>query len=332
MNEAPSPVGGRRLPLPRRSREGREAASSAATALAPVVPLVPPPVARRRPSEEAQSATLIEFSSSGSTMNAPAPPAPRLAAGGTTELCHLTVSGPERRADLAIPATATLGELLPIVVKHTAGDGAAEEAWVLQRLGGPPLDFGGTAESLDLREGEVLYLNPESAPLPEFDFDDVSVGVAYSVAARPDQWRPSFSRVLMMGSAAVVAGAFAVGLAGVRPASTQVLCYGLAALLLAVGAVLDSRMSEDKSLATVAGLGACVFAALLGFAARHGSSGLFTIDRRALMIAGFAVPRPWPAGRLPRAAVGGGLRRGDRDGAVRGGRRRARERLPDASP
>jgi type VII secretion integral membrane protein EccD len=221
-------------------------------------------------------------------MNAPASPA-RLAAGGATELCHLTVSGPGRRADLAIPATATLGELLPIVVKHTAGDGAADGAWVLQRLGGPPLDFGGTAESLDLREGEVLYLTPEAAPLPEFDFDDVSVGVAHSVAARSDQWRPSFSRTLMTGAAAVVAGAFAVGLAGVRPTSTQVLCYGLATLLLAVGAVLDSRLAEEKALATTAGLGACAFAALLGFAARHGASGLFTVDRRALMIVGFAV-------------------------------------------
>lgn len=221
-------------------------------------------------------------------MNAPAPAAPRLAGGGT-ELCHLTVSGPERRADLAIPATATLGELLPILVRHTAGEGAAEASWVLQRLGGPPLDFGDTAESLDLREGEVLYLAPQATPLPEFDFDDVSVGVAYSVAGRADQWRPSFSRVLLLGAAAVAAAAFAVGVAGVHPASAQALCYGLAALLLAAGSIADSRMSEDGLVATAAGLGACAFAGLVGFAARHGSSGLLTVDRRALMIVGFAV-------------------------------------------
>ena len=58
----------------------------------------------------------------------------RLAAG--TEQCRVTVAGPERRVDLAIPATATVGELLPVVVRHTAGPDAADRAWVLQRLGG----------------------------------------------------------------------------------------------------------------------------------------------------------------------------------------------------
>src|SRR5689334_20938261 len=112
MNEAPSTAGRRSL-IPGRSRAGRQAAPSAASALAPVVPL-PSPAARRRPSRDAHSAALIDLPSRSAMNPAPAPAA-RLAAGGTTELCHLTVAGSERRADLAIPATATLGELLPIV-------------------------------------------------------------------------------------------------------------------------------------------------------------------------------------------------------------------------
>ena len=219
-------------------------------------------------------------------MNAPAPtPTARLAVGGF-DLCRITVAGPERRADLAIPATATLGELLPLVVPHVAGGAAADGAWVLQRLGGPALDLGATAESLDLREGEVLYLSPETTPLPELDFDDVSVGVAHAVAARADQWRPAFSRLLLLASCGLVAAAFAVGAAGVRPVAVQALCYGLGAVVLALGAVLGSRLAGDRVMGVAAGLGACVFAVLTGFAARHGAAGLFTPDRRTLMIAG----------------------------------------------
>ncbi len=221
-----------------------------------------------------------------SNMNAPTPtPTARLAVGGI-DLSRITVAGPERRADLAIPATATLGELLPIVVRNVAGDDAADSSWVLQRLGGPPLDFGATAESLDLREGEVLYLTPASAPVPEFDFDDVGVGVAHAVSARADHWRPAFSRLLLLAASGLAAGAFAVGTGDVRPALAQALCYGLAAVVLGIGAVLGNRLTDDRAMGVAAGIGACAFAVLTGFAARHGSAGLFTVDRRTLMIAG----------------------------------------------
>lgn len=244
-------------------------------------------------------------------MNATAPTAPtatpRLAPGGT-DLCRITVSGPERRVDLAIPATATLGELLPVVVRHAAGTDAADHAWVLQRLGGAPLDFGATAESLDLREGEVLYLSPEAAALPELDFDDVSVGVAHSVAARADRWRPEFTRILLLAASALAAATFAIGVAGVRPTSTRVVDYGLACLLLAVAAVAEGRRGANRGNAIVVGLGACVFAGLAGFAARHGAHGLFTLDRRALMITGCATAAVAilvaVAGRLSTAVFG----------------------------
>lgn len=248
-------------------------------------------------------------------MNATAPAAapasaatPARLAGGGTDQCRVTVAGPERRVDLAIPAAATVGELLPVVVRHTAGPDAADRAWVLQRLGGAPLDFGATAESLDLREGEVLYLSPQAAPLPEFDFDDVSVGVAHAVSARADRWRPAFSAVLLLAVSALTAAAFAVGVAGVRTASTRITLYVLAAVLFAAGAVVRNRRGADRIGATVVGLGACWFAALAGFAARHGTHGLFTIDRQAMMITGCVVAAVAigvaVAGQLPTGAFG----------------------------
>ncbi|MEY9932105.1 type VII secretion integral membrane protein EccD [Catenulispora sp. GP43] len=244
-------------------------------------------------------------------MNAAAPTAgaatPRLAPGGTDQ-CRITVAGPERRVDLAIPASATVGELLPVMVRHAAGPDAADQAWVLQRLGGAVLDFGATAESLDLREGEVLYLSPQSTPLPEFDFDDVSVGVAHAVTARADRWRPAFSAVLLLVVSALAAAAFAIGVAGVHTVSTRITLYALACVLLAAGAAVRTRRGADRIGGTLVGLGACWFAALAGFAARHGAHGLFTVDRQALMITGCTVAAVAigvaVAGRLPTAAFG----------------------------
>jgi type VII secretion integral membrane protein EccD len=78
--------------------------------------------------------------------------------------------------------------------------------------------------------------------------------------------------------------------------------------LFAVGAVLDSRLAGDRESGTVVGLGACAFAGLAGFAARHGSSGLFTLDRKALAISGCAAAAiallVAVAGRLPLSVFG----------------------------
>ena len=52
----------------------------------------------------------------------------------TDELCRITVLGPDRRVDLAVPATTSVAMLLPVLVRHTAGQQEATLAgssWVL---------------------------------------------------------------------------------------------------------------------------------------------------------------------------------------------------------
>src|ERR1700689_129117 len=61
----------------------------------------------------------------------------------TDDLCRLTVCGPGRSAELAVPVHVPLIDLLPALTGHL-GDGLADAGlehggWVLQRLGGPTL-------------------------------------------------------------------------------------------------------------------------------------------------------------------------------------------------
>jgi type VII secretion integral membrane protein EccD len=219
------------------------------------------------------------------------------------EVCRVTVSGPVRRADFAVPVTAMVGELLPHLIRRTADEpGPDQSAWVLQRLGEPPLDPGASVESLDLRDGEVLYLNPEEHELPEFDFDDISVGVAHVVGTRADRWRPGFSRALMLGLAGLALAVFAVGADGLHPGWLPAFCYTFTAVGLAGAAVLAGRVADERACGVFCGLAACVFVALAGLAgiaARHEASALFTVDRRALLICGACVALM--AGALPAA-------------------------------
>jgi len=232
----------------------------------------------------------------------------RLPATVGVEVCRLTVKSPERRCDLALPVSAAVGELLPLIVEEPAAADGAQSSWVLQRLGGPPLDPGATPESLGLRDGEVLYVNPALDALPEVDFDDVSVGVAKVVAGRTDQWRPEFTRHLLLGAAGVAAAAFCVVAVGSRPHWLAPLWLAVAAAVLTGWAVLAARVFADRVTGLATGLGACAFGALAGLSGRHAAAGLFTFDRRALLLLGVGMAVPAlvlpVAARLPLSLFG----------------------------
>ncbi|WP_433261117.1 type VII secretion integral membrane protein EccD [Actinosynnema sp. CS-041913] len=211
------------------------------------------------------------------------------------ELCRLTVFGPSGKADLAVPVSTTIGTLLPILVRHTvdetrpAADALADQAtpgalngmpagagnhtepepgevgsWVLQRLGEQPLDPDGTPETLDLIEGEQLYLRPAGNPLPELDFDDIADGMATAIGWQSNHWRPEHARFLFTGLAVVaVATVFAVLFAsGSGTAAT--IGSGVLAGLFAAASVSAGRWLDDYLLAALPGVAACCFAATAG--------------------------------------------------------------------
>ncbi len=57
------------------------------------------------------------------------------------DLCRISVVGPDGWADLAVPLSTTISALLPVLVRYTVANATrADATWVLQRLGGLPLD------------------------------------------------------------------------------------------------------------------------------------------------------------------------------------------------
>lgn len=228
--------------------------------------------------------------------------APRLAAAIGIEHCRITIRTGQRAFDLTVPSSATVGELMELLLRGLAIDVGAQ-AWVLQRLGGPPLDPGESPESLGFLHGEVLYLNPAEDPTPELVFDDLSVAVARVVSERRDFWRPAYSRLLLLGAACAVLAAFALAVAGTRPQSAEALWFGLAALGLTVAAALVPRLSGDRRLGIVCGVGGCVFGVLTALTAGRPQHVLPAADHRTLILAaaGVLIPAAVAAaiGRLP---------------------------------
>jgi type VII secretion integral membrane protein EccD len=93
------------------------------------------------------------------------------------ELCRVTVEGPQRRVDLALPVDVPFADLLPVILSYSGRDlaevGLEHDGWVLQRLDETAIDASMTPAQVSLTHGDVLYLRPAMRQLPEFSAGDV---------------------------------------------------------------------------------------------------------------------------------------------------------------
>lgn len=192
--------------------------------------------------------------------------------------CRLTVRGPGRVLDLAVPSDIPLADLLPVIVEHVGDDlpesGLEHGGWALQRIGGAPLDPEGTPDSLALRDGSVLLLRPLAEALPPVRFDNLVDGVTATVRGLPHSWTPEASRwSLRVALLSVMAAAFAVlATSGADRSSRAALAAG-AALLALAGAGAGGRTLADRPGAVLLGLAASPFAALCAALVVGGGAG-----------------------------------------------------------
>jgi type VII secretion integral membrane protein EccD len=188
---------------------------------------------------------------------------------GAADLARVSVYGPGGRVDLAVPAAATIGGLLPLLARHVGGDRktdpAAARTWTVQRLGEPPMPPEETAGVADLSDGDVLYLRAAEDTIPPLEFDDLPDGVATAVNERHDRWTPAATRRLFLGLlSAGEAGLATAVVFGAAAAPVLALYAGVAAVLLGVAAALADRLAGVRSLGLVLGFAAVGFAALAG--------------------------------------------------------------------
>ncbi|MEV7598028.1 type VII secretion integral membrane protein EccD [Kitasatospora sp. NPDC089797] len=185
-------------------------------------------------------------------------------------LCRLRFRAPGTAFELAVPSDVVLADLMPAVLAHagaeTAEAGGEHSGWVLQRLGGEPLDEERTLEALGLHDGEELHLRPRTAELPPVHFDDLVDGVRSGMLERRDSWRPELTHHLAVAVALVaLAGGIALLL---LPGPDRVRCAAAAtaAALLLFGAGGAARTVGDAGAGTAlgaAGIGYAVTAAAL---------------------------------------------------------------------
>ncbi|MFI7291369.1 type VII secretion integral membrane protein EccD [Streptomyces anulatus] len=186
------------------------------------------------------------------------------------ELCRLTVRAPAKSIDLAVPADVPVADLLPAVLGY-AGDNLEEAGidhggWVLQRLGGEPLDEELTLDSYGLRDGDTLYLRPRAEALPEVHLDDLVDGIATTMRDHPFGWTPKVSRWVLLGIvvAVLIGGALVIAWPGGSSLSRSV--FGTAAgLLLLAGAGAASRAVGDAGAGAALGFMVGPYLALAGW-------------------------------------------------------------------
>jgi type VII secretion integral membrane protein EccD len=208
------------------------------------------------------------------------------------DMCRITVVGPQKRVDLALPGYIPFAELFPAVARYAGLDraaaGEAAGGWVLQRLGQAPFALDATPQQAGLRDGELIYLSPRAAALPELAFDDVADVIAVGVGERPDRWGPADTRRVSFGAAAaaLLAGLAVLLLAG--PAwSLPAITAGVLAAALLGGAGVASRAAGDAGAAAFLGWAALPYALLAGLLGPARSAPLAQLGTLEL-ISGFA--------------------------------------------
>ncbi|MET7424487.1 type VII secretion integral membrane protein EccD [Dactylosporangium sp. NPDC005555] len=213
----------------------------------------------------------------------------------TGEMCRLTICGPARQVEVAVPAHVVVSDLLPVLVEHLGENlvesGLLHGGWVLQRLGAPPFDQGATVATLGLRDGDVVHLRPHSEQIPPVDFDDLIDGIASGVTERSGRWRPALTRWTALTAAVVVLAAGVAVLALPGEAAVRGLAAGVLALVWFAGAIVATHALHDRAFGVVftgAAVGYAGLAGLLAADPRTGVVGL-RLDAPALFTGSVAI-------------------------------------------
>ncbi|MEV0159278.1 type VII secretion integral membrane protein EccD [Nonomuraea fuscirosea] len=191
--------------------------------------------------------------------------------------CHVTVVGPRRKADLALPADIPLPNVLPSLLRalgEVGGDAASAPGWTLQRLGGAPMDLGQSLSTLGVLDGEILYLRPREAVLPPALYDDVADVVATGVRGGRGVWSPKHTRIVGASGAMglLMLGSIGLAVSGM-PGLTVTIVAGLLALLLIVTGTLLSRAVGDSMAGALIGHAALPYGFVAGLFAPGAAAG-----------------------------------------------------------
>ncbi|RKT16557.1 type VII secretion integral membrane protein EccD [Streptomyces sp. 1114.5] len=180
-------------------------------------------------------------------------------------LVRLRFRAPETAFELALPGDVVLADLLGAVLDYAGAaveeSGTEHSGWVLQRIGGPPLDEERTLEGLGLRDGEELFLRPGQEALPEVHFDDLVDGVRAGTTARGDSWRPAVTHHLALALALVALAGGLLLLALPGPDGPRCAAAAVVAVLLLGAGGAVTRLVADPPAGIALGAAGVAYAA-----------------------------------------------------------------------
>lgn len=209
------------------------------------------------------------------------------------DLARVTVISPTRRIDLALPGSATLGEVLPHILRFSGHEstptGDPVHTWVLQRLGDDPFDPTRLVSALGIRDGEILHLRQRQAAMPDAAFDDVVDAVATSTNTQPS-WRPAHSRRMALAVVVLLLLGTTLALTMAVPGlATSLATLGLC-VAAGLAAILLARAFDRASVAVVLGWSSVGLAALAGWnLISTDAAGLQVLTAGALVLASAGV-------------------------------------------
>lgn len=107
--------------------------------------------------------------------------------------CRVTVTGPERWADLALPGTVPVAALMPRIIEVCAPEeeGTEPAAWTLSTVDGAPVHPDEPLENAGVYDGDVLLLDRRTAPGRPAHVDDVRGAVEDRVDETARIWNPT---------------------------------------------------------------------------------------------------------------------------------------------
>lgn len=212
--------------------------------------------------------------------------------------CRVTVTGPSKWADLALPGTVPVATLMPRIIEVcvTEDEGTEPGAWTLSTIDGDPVHADEPLEGAGIYDGDVLTLNRQSAPgRPEF-VDDVRGAVEDKVDEGSWIWTPTSTLAFGLITAAVAPLLMLALMMWLRPSSGHLAIASLGtAFSLAV--MVYAARRPLPAVAHILFSAACVWGSVTAFLA-----GQLLTTANWLVLAAFAL-----SGALLVAVIGWAL-------------------------
>ncbi len=186
-----------------------------------------------------------------------------------TSLVRLSVTSGTRRADLGIPGSIPVAEVIPDLARELGVLDAhsASMGYRLVRADGQVVESDRSLAAQGIEDGAVLALEP-NRPDDEKVYDDVVEAVADLVETQFTPWTPAHSAGTAVGASVVLFLAAAYALFTARDSGILIAALsGVCALLLVGAAAVLTHVRNQPSAAVALALTAVAYAGVSGYAA-----------------------------------------------------------------